>query len=85
MTSSTQLAIRISDDRVALIDEAIDAGDVKTRSAAIVEALDEWIERRKRRLIGERSVAEYRRLPQQGSETSWVRAASEASIAAEPW
>ena len=53
--------------------------------AAIVGALDEWIERRRRRLIGEAIVTEYTRLPQQDAEVGWVRKASQASIAAEPW
>ena len=48
-------------------------------------ALDEWIERRRRRLIGEAIVTEYTRLPQQDAEVGWVRKASQASIAAEPW
>jgi Arc/MetJ-type ribon-helix-helix transcriptional regulator len=85
MTKSTQLAVRIPTNRIEALDEAIAAGDAENRSAAIVTALDEWIERRRRRLVGAKTVQEYSRLPQQSSELSWVRAASEASIAAEPW
>ncbi len=85
MTKSTQLAVRIPAKRIAELDEAIAAGDAENRSAAIVAALDEWIDKRRRRLVGAKIVAEYTRLPQQPSELSWVRAASEASIAAEPW
>lgn len=85
MSKSTQLAVRMSGDRLAAIDEAVAAGEAENRSAAMTAALDEWIDRRRRRLLGERIVAEYTRLPQQQSETSWVRAASKASIAAEPW
>ena len=85
MSKSTQLAVRMSGDRLAALDEAVAAGDAENRSAAITAALDDWIDRRRRRVLGERIVAEYTRLPQQPSETSWVRAASEASIAAEPW
>ena len=85
MTRSSQLAVRVPADRLTALDAAIVAGDADNRSAAIMEALDEWIERRRRRLIGESVVAEYTRHPQQASEIAWVRAASEASIAAEPW
>lgn len=75
----------MSKDRLAALDEAIAAGDAENRSAAMTVALDEWIDRRRRRVLGALIVAEYSRLPQQPSETAWVRAASEASIAAEPW
>ncbi len=85
MSKSTQLAVRMSPDRLAALDEAIAAGDAENRSAALTAALDDWIDRRRRRVLGERIVAEYTRLPQQQSETSWVRVASEASIASEPW
>ena len=85
MTRATQLAVRLPADRLAAIDSAVATGDVENRTAAIVAALDEWIDRRRRRLLGEQIVAEYTRLPQQESEIGWVRAASEASIAAEPW
>lgn len=85
MTRSTQLAVRLPADRIQALDDAILAGDVENRSAAILGALDEWIERRRRRLIGEAIVTEYTRLPQQDAEVGWVRKASQASIAAEPW
>jgi Arc/MetJ-type ribon-helix-helix transcriptional regulator len=85
MTKSTQLAVRIPSKQIEELDAAIAAGDAENRSAAIVTALDEWIDRRRRRLVGAATVEEYSRLPQQPSELSWVRAASEASIAAEPW
>ncbi len=85
MTKSTQLAVRMSADRLDALDEAVAAGEAANRSAAMMAALDEWIDRRRRRRVGEQIVHEYERLPQQPSEISWVRAASEASIAAEPW
>ena len=85
MTRSTQLAVRVPADRLRALDEAVEAGDAESRSAAIVAALDEWIDRRRRRMVGEMIVAEYIRLPQRAEEIGWIREASEASIAAEPW
>jgi hypothetical protein len=85
LSKSTLLLLQISRDRLMALDEAIVAGDAENRSAAVAAALDDWIDRRRTRVLGVQSVAEYTRVSQQPSEVSWVRAASEASIAAEPW
>ncbi len=48
-------------------------------------SMQEWLERERRKRVGAQIVAEYVKRPQTAEETAWVRAASEASIAAEPW
>ena len=67
------------------LDEAIGLGSAENRSSAIVISMQEWLERERRKRVGAQIVAEYVKRPQTAEETAWVRAASEASIAAEPW
>jgi DNA-binding helix-hairpin-helix protein with protein kinase domain len=77
--------VRISKDRLTALDEVVAAGHAESRRAALDAAVDAWIEHQRRQTLGRQIVDEYTRVPQQPSEISWVRAASEASIAAEPW
>ena len=80
-----QLAVRFPDELLDELDEAIGYGAAENRSSAIVVSMKEWLERERRKRVAGQIVAEYERLPQTAEEISWVRAASEASIAAEPW
>jgi Arc/MetJ-type ribon-helix-helix transcriptional regulator len=54
---STQIAIRLSDDMVAFIDDLVRRGDGSSRAAVVSRAL----ERERRRKIAERDVAILRR------------------------
>jgi hypothetical protein len=47
--------------------------------------MQEWLEREGRKRVRAQIVAENVKRPQTAEETAWVRAASQASIAAEPW
>ena len=85
MGLTKQLAVRFPQEILAALDGAIDLGSAQNRSSAIVIATQEWLERERRKRIGAQIVAEYVKRPQTAEETAWIRAASEASIAAEPW
>jgi Arc/MetJ-type ribon-helix-helix transcriptional regulator len=50
---STQIAIRLSDDMVAFIDELVRDGDASSRAAVVSRAL----ERERRRKVAERDAA----------------------------
>jgi Arc/MetJ-type ribon-helix-helix transcriptional regulator len=50
---STQIAIRLSDDMVAFIDDLVRRGDAGSRAAVVSSAL----ERERRRKVAERDVA----------------------------
>jgi Arc/MetJ-type ribon-helix-helix transcriptional regulator len=80
-----QLAVRFPDELLEELDEAIGLGAAENRSSAIVVSMKEWLDRERRKRLAGQIVAEYKRLPQTPEEIAWVRAASEASIAAEPW
>ena len=80
-----QLAVRFPDELLEELDEAIGLGAAENRSSAIVVSMKEWLDRERRKRLAGHIVAEYERLPQTAEEIAWVRAASEASIAAEPW
>ncbi len=85
MGLTKQLAVRFPQEILAALDEAIDLGSAQNRSSAIVISMQEWLERERRKRVGAQIVAEYVKRPQTAEETAWVRAASEASIASEPW
>ena len=80
-----QLAVRFPDDLLEELDEAIGLGAAENRSSAIVVSMKEWLDRERRKRLAGQIVAVYERLPQTAEEIAWVRATSEASIAAEPW
>jgi len=50
---STQIAIRLSDDMVAFIDDLVRSGDARSRAAVVSRAL----ERERRRKVAERDAA----------------------------
>ena len=50
---STQIAIRLSDDMVAFIDDLVRSGDAGSRAAVVTRAL----ERERRRKVAERDAA----------------------------
>ena len=54
---STQIAIRLSDDIVAFIDDLVRSGDASSRAAVVSRAL----ERERRRKVAERDAAILRR------------------------
>lgn len=55
---STQIAVRLSDDLVAFVDELVGHGDAPSRAAVVSRAL----ERERRRRIAEQDVAILRKL-----------------------
>ena len=85
MGMKKQLAVRFPEELLVALDEAIGLGAAQNRSSAIVISMQEWLEREGRKRVGSQIVAEYVKHPQTAEETAWVRASSEASIAAEPW
>lgn len=58
---------------------------VASRSEAVRMALGELVERRRRRVVGERIAADYRARPQTEGEVGWADAATIAMINEEPW
>jgi Arc/MetJ-type ribon-helix-helix transcriptional regulator len=81
----TQLVARVDDSLVAAIDDLVDAGLVASRSEAMRISLQAFVEEHRRRQIGERIAAAYRRNPQSEDELTGIDASTQALIEEEPW
>ncbi len=80
-----QLVTRVDDELVAQLDEMVDSGEAKSRSDAVRSALEEMLDQRRRRLIGEAIVEGYRRIPETEEEMRWAEENGRAMVAEEPW
>lgn len=82
---ATQLAVRFSDEEIAVLDELVQAGKADNRSAAVRFALEYLSEVRRLQRVAERDKAVYEAQPQLESEHAWSTAAAIAMIDAEDW
>lgn len=80
-----QLVTRVDDELVAAVDELVENGEAESRSDAVRHALQEMIERRRRRLVGEAIAEAYRRVPETSEELRWADESTRSMIAEEPW
>ncbi|WP_419909437.1 ribbon-helix-helix domain-containing protein [Candidatus Poriferisodalis sp.] len=81
----TQLVARIDDGLLAQLDELVASGDARSRSDAVRRALEEMLDRRRRRQVGEAIVDAYRRIPETDDEMEWAAHSTRTMIAEEPW
>lgn len=81
----TQLVARIDDALMAEVDELVANGDARSRSDAVRCALEEMIDRRRRRRLGESIAEAYRRVPETPDELHWAAQSTKSMIAEEPW
>lgn len=82
---SQQIAVRIPDDLVRALDHLVDGTRFETRADVVRAALEAFVDEEKRRVIGERIVQGYRRVPQDEDEFPELREAAIRSIREEPW
>ena len=69
----------------AEVDALVSAGVVESRSDAVRQALEDLVDRHRRREIGARIVDGYRRLPQTDVDVGFTDEATLAMIVEEPW
>lgn len=81
----TQLVARVDDSLVAAIDDLVAAGVVASRSDAMRVGLQALVEDHRKRLVGERIVDAYRRLPQTDEELAGIDVSTRTLIEEEPW
>ncbi|MGH8905986.1 MAG: ribbon-helix-helix domain-containing protein [Egibacteraceae bacterium] len=80
----SQLAVRVSDELVRLIDELVDRGRFTTKAELVRIAITELVERERRCVIGEAMADGYRRIPQTDEELEAATVAAIRSIHEEP-
>ena len=80
-----QLVTRIDEELLAAVDALVEEGVVPSRSEAVRRALQELLDRQRRRQTAESIVAGYTRLPQTEDEIGWRDEATARMIADEPW
>jgi Arc/MetJ-type ribon-helix-helix transcriptional regulator len=81
---SKMITVRMSEDRVAAIDELVAAGRA-SRAAVIVEAIDRLVADLERERIDREIVEGYKRVPETDEELRWAELSTIESIREEPW
>jgi metal-responsive CopG/Arc/MetJ family transcriptional regulator len=81
----TQLVTRVDDALVREVDSLVAEGVVESRSDAVRRALRELVDRHRRRLDAEKTIAAYTAQPQTEEEIGWVDEATRRMIEEEPW
>ncbi len=82
---SKMITLRVSEERLRRIDEAVARGGFATRAAALTAALERLIAEDERRVIDRAFVEGYTRIPPTAEEDAWARASGLESIREEPW
>jgi Arc/MetJ-type ribon-helix-helix transcriptional regulator len=80
-----QLVTRVDEELAAAIDALVTSGVVASRSEAVRVALEQLVDRHRRRTVGEQIAAGYVAMPQTEAEVGWADEASARMIADEPW
>ncbi len=80
-----QLVTRVDDELVARLDEMVEGGEVRSRSDAVRSALEQMLDKRRRRLEGEAIVDGYLRQPETEEEMRWAEQNLRDMVAEEPW
>ena len=78
------ITVRMSEDRVAAIDELVAAGRA-SRAAVIVEAIDRLVAQLESEAIDRAIVEGYTRVPTTQEELEWARWSGIRSVREEPW
>jgi Arc/MetJ-type ribon-helix-helix transcriptional regulator len=82
---SEQIAVRIPDLLASALDDLVASGRFETRAEAVRTALEALVDEERRRVIGERIVEGYRRIPQDEAEFPELTQAATSSIREDPW
>jgi Arc/MetJ-type ribon-helix-helix transcriptional regulator len=83
--ATIQIAVRLSEELLATVDELIAEGTVESRADAVRRGLEMVVDQAERVRIDRALIAGYRRLPPTADEEAAARAALRAAIEDEPW
>jgi Arc/MetJ-type ribon-helix-helix transcriptional regulator len=81
---SKMITVRMSEDRVAAIDELVASGRA-SRAAVIVEAIDRLVAQLESERIDREILEGYTRIPETDEEIEWAEWSTLESIREEPW
>lgn len=80
-----QLVARLDDRLLAAVDSLVADGVVASRSEAARLGLEQLVDQHRRRQVGAKIVAAYRRQPQTDDELAGLEEATRALVGEEPW
>lgn len=82
---SKMITLRVSEERLRRVDEAVARGTFLTRAAALSAAVDRLLAEDEQRAVDRAIVEGYTRIPPTAEEDAWARASGLESIREEPW
>ena len=82
---SKMITLRVSEERLRRVDEAVARGAFLTRAAALSAAVDRLLAEDEQRAVDRAIVEGYTRIPPTAEEDAWARASGLESIREEPW
>lgn len=82
---TNQVAVRLTGDELATIDELVDDGVAANRSDVLRLSLSQLAQRHRRRGIADAIIASYRETPQTNEENDWAVANARRMVEADPW
>lgn len=79
------ITVRMSDDRLKLLDAMVAEGLFPSRAAALKAGIDRIVAEEQQRSIDRAIVDGYTRVPPTAQEDAYARAAGIRSVEEEPW
>lgn len=83
--ATEQIAVRVPEEQLALLDSLIERGTYENRAAAVRAGIDFLLQLDRRRSIDQAITDGYRRLPPTDGEQDAAVASMAQAIAEEPW
>jgi Arc/MetJ-type ribon-helix-helix transcriptional regulator len=85
MMATEQIAVRLPEELLAVLDELVSRGEYESRAAAVRAGIEALLELDRRRLTDVAVVEGYRRTPPTGAEREAALASLREAILEEPW
>ena len=71
---------RVDDELATAVDELVEAGAVASRSDAVRVALEQLVDRHRRRIVGKQITAGYEAVPQANADVDWCEHSPTADV-----
>jgi Arc/MetJ-type ribon-helix-helix transcriptional regulator len=83
--STEQIAVRLPEPLLAVLDDLVARGQYESRAAAVRAGIELVVERDRRRLVDEAITEAYRRVPPTQGDLQAAIESMRSAIAEEPW